>query len=361
MHSWKKGLGLVLAVLIIALLSFAIRFSRATSLFSTIEEVGADCRLIEAAPGPEDIVIDRARGFAYVSATDRRVLMAGGADSASLRGGIYLIDLNAPPEEWVLVPVTPASPESFRPHGLGLFIDEEGTRSLFVVNHPAGGPDEVVILDVDERGRLSHRRTVSDPLMANLNDVQPVGVDLFYATNDHAVGTSQALQDFLMLDRTTLVYFDGTHVQIAAGGLTYANGVNASSDGKEIYVAETLDHALRVYRRNLDSGALELTEVVNLGTSADNIDVLENGDLLIGAHPKILEFADHAQDPDVLSPSQVIRVTRNEARDWSVQTLYLDKGDEVSGVAVAAGYRDMMLLGPVFQPRVMVCSQSSGR
>jgi arylesterase/paraoxonase len=312
-------------------------------------------------------VIDTARGFAFVSATDRRVLMAGGADSAASRGGIYLIDLNAPSEEWTLVPVTPASPESFRPHGLGLHIDEEdeedeeGRRSLFVVNHPAGGPDEVVILDVDEQGRLSHRRTVSDPLMVNLNDVQPVGADRFYATNDHATAPSKALQDFLMLDRTTLVYFDGSRMQIAAEGLTYANGVNVSSDGSEIYVAETLDHALRIYSREIESGVLELTEVVELGTSADNIDVLENGDLLIGAHPKILEFAEHAQDPDVLSPSQVIRLTRNEAGDWSVQTLYLNKGDDISGVAVAAGFRDVMLLGPVFQPRVMVCSQSSGR
>jgi arylesterase/paraoxonase len=357
MRSWKKWLGIVFTVLAIAVLLFAIRFVRATNLFGTIQEVDASCRVIEAVPGPEDIVIDRARGFAFVSATDRRVLMAGGTESTGLRGGIYLIDLNALPEQWALVSVTPSTPESFRPHGLGLFIDEEGRRSLFVVNHPASGPEEVVILDVDEQGRLSHRRTVSDPLMVNLNDVQPVGADLFYATNDHAVGTSDALQDFLMLDRTTLVYFDGSRGRVAAEGLTYANGVNVSRDGSEVYVAETLDRVVRIYRREIESGALQLIDVVKLDTGADNIDVLENGDLLVGAHPKILDFADHAENPEVLSPSQVVRVSRNESGDWSVRTLYLDKGDEVSGVAVAAGYRDLMLLGPVFQPRVMVCSQ----
>ena len=86
MHSWKKWLGIVLVVLAITVLLFGIRFIRATSLFSTIEEVDASCRVIQAVPGPEDIVIDRARGLAFVSATNRRVLMAGGKPSASLRG-----------------------------------------------------------------------------------------------------------------------------------------------------------------------------------------------------------------------------------------------------------------------------------
>jgi arylesterase/paraoxonase len=358
MRSWKKALGIVFAVLTIAVVLITIRFVRATALFSTIEEVDASCRVIEAMPGPEDIVIDRARGFAFVSATDRRVLRAGGPDSMELRGDIYLIDLNAPLEQWALVPVTPSSLEDFRPHGLGLFIDEEGTRSLFVVNHPADGPDEVVIFDVDGRGRLSHRRTISDPLMVNLNDVQPVGAELFYATNDHAEGTSVALQDYLMLDLTTLVYFDGSRMRIAAEGLTYANGVNVSPDGSEVYVAETLDRALRVYHREIESGVLELTDIVKVGTGVDNIDVLENGDLLVGAHPKVLEFASHAGDSDVLSPSQVIRVSRNGAGDWRAKTLYLNKGDDISAVAVAAGYRDMMLLGPVFQSRIMLCRQA---
>jgi arylesterase/paraoxonase len=164
-----------------------------------------------------------------------------------------------------------------------------------------------------------------------------------------------------MLDRTTLVYFDGSRARIAAEGLTYANGVNVSPDGREVYVAETLDRVVRVYSREIESGVLELTDVVKLDTSPDNIDVLENGDLLVGAHPKILDFADHAKNPELLSPSQVVRVSRNESGDWSVRTLYLNSGDDISGVAVAAGYRDLMLLGPVFQPRVMVCRQTVTR
>lgn len=366
MRPGMKWLGVVVGVLTIIGLVLAFRFVRATNLLGTIEEIDASCRAIQAVPGPEDIVIDRERGLAFVSATDRWGLGTVGSTSPNSlldsmpdsMGGLYRIDLNRPVDEWVLTDVTPASLENFRPHGLGLFVGEDGTRSLFVVNHPAEGPDEVVMLDLDESGALTHRRTVSDPLMVNLNDVQPVGHDRFYATNDHGAGISAALQDFLLLDQTDLIYFDGAQTHVAAQDLTFANGVNVSGDGRQIYLTETLDRVLRIYDRDVETGVLDLVDVVELGASPDNIDVLESGDLLIGAHPKVLEFASHAGDPNVVSPSQVIRLSRNDAGEWSLRTIFEDSGDQISGVAVAAGYHEWMLLGPVFQSRILVCQQA---
>ncbi len=351
------GVGVVLLG-IVAVILF-LRLAAAAGTFKAmVEWQGAACRVIEAVPGPEDIVIDRERGFAFVAATDRRLTTSGSPEAANVRGGIYLIDLNRPVEQWALASVTPAQPSSFRPHGLGLYVSETGARSLFVVSHPAGRSDEVVIFDVDEQGQLNHRRTVSDPLLTDLNDVQPVGADAFYATNDHGDGMGTLLQDFLMLDQANLVYFDGEVARIAADGLTYANGVNVSADGREVYVAETLDGVVRIYDRDLDSGSLTLVDYAAIGTGVDNIDVLENGELLVGAHPKMFDFMRHAEDPEALSPSQVISIQLKEDGGGRVRTLYLDNGEELSGVAVAAGYGDIMLLGPVFQPRVLACKRS---
>jgi len=349
-----KFLGIVL---IGTILLIGFRFVRAANLLSPLDEVDRACWTLEAPAGPEDLVIDRARGFAYVSATDRRILMQGGADSDRPIGGIYRIDLKEPSENWHLVPMKTGAVASFRPHGIGLFIAEDGQRSLSVVNHPANGPDEVVVFMVDSKGMLEYHRTISDPLMADLNDVQPVGQDSFYATNDHGTTPSTALQDFLVLDRASLVYFDGARAVIAAGDLTYANGVNVSPDGEEIYVAETLDRRLRIYRREIASGVLELSEMLMLGTGVDNIDVLENGDLLVGGHAKILDFAGHAEDATALSPSQVVLVPRGPELPRTVRTIYLNDGQEISGLAVAAGYGDLMLMGPVFDSKILVCKQ----
>ncbi len=359
MGSTKTWLSVFAALLTIVAGFLFFRFAATAGAFKSIAvEVAASCQVLEAPPGPEDIVIDRERGIAFVSATDRRAQAGEEAQATQGRGGLHRIDLDRPVAQWVLEPVTPPDLDGLRPHGLGLFVAEDGARSLFVVNHPAGRPDEVVIFDVKPGGQLSHRRSVSDPLLNNLNDVQPVSADAFYATNDHGNVISQAIQDFLLLDRANVVYFDGTKARVVADGLSFANGVNVSPDGRTVYVAETIKGTLQLYRRDLDNGDLKPADFVVLGTGLDNIDVLENGDLLIGAHAKPLDFVSHAADPDVHSPSEVVHVQLKQSGGGKARTIYLDKGDELSGIAVAAGYRDLMLLGPVFQPRILVCQRS---
>ena len=345
---------ILLLILVIAGI-MAWRFIQAAGLLTPLVEVAADCRPLDAPAGSEDIAIDREAGFAFISATDRRRVRKGGDAAERVRGGIYRIDLRKPVESWAPVRVSGSRPERFRPHGIGLFVDEKGARSLFVVNHPADGADEVVLFDVDGEGRLTLRRVVSDPLFTDLNDVQPVGRDAFYATNDHGNRVSVSLQDLLLLNQANLVYYDGTEARVVARGLTYANGVNMSPDGREIYVAETIDRALRIYRRDPSTGDLDLRKILPVETGVDNIDVQENGDLLIGAHPRLLEFAKHAGDPDVPSPTQVILVKEKPDGTHPIRTLFLDRGEALSGGAVAAGYRDWMLLGPVFESRILVC------
>ncbi len=353
---WIAAAGVAILAL---LLVEGVRFARAAGLWVSIHRVGASCTELPAVPGPEDVVVDRERGVAYVSATDRRKLARGGEAAARLRGAIYRIDLRSPVDGWKLIEASPHEPERFRPHGIGLFVGAGGERSLFVVNHPAGGADEVVIFDVEGSGRLRYRKSVTDPLLFHLNDVQPVGRDAFYATRDHGRGISATIQDLLQLDRAGLVYFDGESARVAAEGLSYANGVNVSEDGREVYVAETIDRSLRIYARDPTTGDLTLLRVVPVGTGVDNIDVQENGDLLVGGHPKLLAFARHARDPEALSPSQALRLSRTEDGSWSVRTLFLDDGGRISGVATAAGIGRAMLLAPVFQPRILVCPQSA--
>jgi len=361
MRRGTRGLYIgILAILIVAGVA-GLRFARGAGLWATITPLGGPCRTLPARPGPEDIVVDRERGVAYVSSTDRRTWRRGGEAAAELRGAILRIDLRGPVEGWALVEVSPPEPASFLPHGIGLFVSGSGERSLFVVNHPPGAPDEVVIFDVDHEGRLRYRRSVADPLLFRLNDVQPAGRDRFYATNDHGKGLPAVLQDGLRLDRASLVYFDGRRARIAAEGLSYANGVNLSRDGRELYVAETTDRDLRVYDRDPESGELGLATVVPVGMGADNVDVQEDGDLLVGGHPKLLDFLRHARDPSAPSPSQVVRVSRKPDGSFRVRTVFMDDGRRISGVAVAAGRGDTMLLGPVFQPKILVCGDDRGR
>lgn len=355
-HLTIAGFVALALVVIVSVLGW--RFLSAAGYFTGIrQEIAATCRVIPAVPGPEDIQIDHERKLAFISAYDRRAVSAGAPGSDAIRGGIYVIDLSEPEENWALRPVTPNVPESFRPHGISLYKDENGVNRLFAVNHPADGPETVEIFDIGEGGALTHIRSVTSDTFISLNDVVAVGPDSFYATNDHGTRNAlgQLLGNFALLRNSTIVYFDGEKANVAADKVLYANGINVSNDGRFVYVAAALGMSVYIYERNIETGRLLLQGAVRLGTGADNIDVQPDGTLLVGAHPNLMAFLSHASDPTKFSPSQVVRL---EPEGKRAGTIYLNLGEEISGISVAAGYGDVMLLGQVFEPKVLVCSQA---
>ncbi|HUD52893.1 strictosidine synthase family protein [Parvibaculum sp.] len=347
-------IGLVVAVCIVSVLGW--RFLSAAGYFTGIRaEVPADCTEIASVPGPEDIAIDRERGLAYVGALDWRAMMRG---DKAVRGGIYVIDLKAPRDEWALAPVTPNEPADFKPHGISLYIGADGKRRLFVVNHAEAG-NAIEIFDIAEDGTLAHVKSVADPLLVSPNDVVAVGPDAFYATNDHgSKGVGAQLSDLLLLRNANVVYYDGTAMRKAADMLLFPNGINVSPDGATIYVAESLGAALHVYTRDPATGALTARDYTRLGTGLDNIDVEPDGSLLIAAHPNMLAFIRHASDPKHLSPSQVVRIEPGKQGGGKAGTIYLNLGEQLSGSSVAAGYNDLMLIGNVFEKKILVCKQT---
>ncbi|MGB5092825.1 MAG: SMP-30/gluconolactonase/LRE family protein [Parvibaculum sp.] len=337
------------------------RFLSAAGYFTAVKvDVPADCRAIASVPGPEDIAIDRERGIAYVSAMDRRLARSNLPGAKGVRGGIYTIDLTRDVADWTLAPVTPATPADFRPHGISLFVMPDGARRLFVVNHPADGGQSIDILDVAENGDLSLFKSVTSPLLVSPNDVVAVGPDNFYVTNDHGTpsDSGKMIDDVLLLGHANVVHYDGKTMSQAADGLVYANGINASADGRHIYVASSLGMALHVYDRDLVSGKLTAVDYARLGTGVDNIDVQPDGSLLIAAHPHMLDLQAHAADPGKLSPSQVVRVVPGAQGGGEAATIYLNNGEEISAASVAAGYQDKMLIGDIFDPKILVCHQS---
>ena len=88
------------------------------------------CTAFEMNGSGEDVQIDRARGLAYVSLFDRQALADGDPVAP---GDILRLDLTRTPLEAVSAL---ADGPQLRPHGISLFIDQNGQRHLFVINHP---------------------------------------------------------------------------------------------------------------------------------------------------------------------------------------------------------------------------------
>ncbi len=366
--SWRRvilALAALLAVLVVLGIGLGLRIATNAGAFDELSETGTDqCRVLAGVTGAEDIAVDRATGWAFVSATDRRAVMAG----EPVRGDIFALRVDAPDAGFTVL--TQEAPADFRPHGISLLSNADGVVThLFAVSHPQGGGHVVEIFAVEsgETPMLRHQRSVRDPFIRTPNDVVAVGPEAFYITNDHryADGPMRVLEELLQWDATDVVYFDGEAARIAARDLTYANGIALSPDGAMLYVAELGDGVVRVYDRNAETGALfprgEALEdqrpgIIPIGTGIDNIDVDAQGALWIAAHPRLLDFLAHAADADNLSPTRVTRTVMDpQTGQGRTEEIYLDFGDQISGGSVAVAHDGRLLIGSVFEPKIVLC------
>lgn len=333
-------------VVLIALARVAYMIVPAAGWLTPYEPRLADrCQSLEVAPGTEDVTIHQGSGMVFVSAADRRT-------PNPLAGGIWTFDIADP--DHTLVYASVDGPEDFQPHGISLWEADDGTKRLFVINHPVAGGHTVEIFDIDDEWRLVHAETIAYPELSSPNDLVAVGPRQFYATNDRGFvgGIMEPLEAYFGLPASSVSYFDGEAGRIAARGLIYANGVNVSADGTMLYVAEFLGRRVNVYERNRETGYLTHRRSIPVRTGADNIEIDESGHLWIGAHPRVFDFLAHAGDETALAPSHVIRV---DPETGQVVTVLYTHGEELSGSSVGAPYQYQFVVGAVFDSNVLIC------
>jgi len=349
----RKMMWIIGGVILTAIVAFVLKtFYDAGEFKNIVPHTSGPCQTVGGVLSSEDITIHPQTGMAFISSDDRRPWFQGGKGR---QGAILGYDLTA--SSPALVDLTVDFQKEFHPHGIGLFVDKAGATSLFVVNHTQEG-HFVEIFDL-EQGKLVHRKSIQDPLMISPNDVIPVDREAFYVTNDHGSGSrwGRMLEDYLQLARSNVLYYDGKVFRKVAGDLAYANGVNQSADGKTVYVAATVAKKVYIYNRDGDTGALSLLDEIPVGTGADNIEVDSQGNLWIGAHPKLLTFVKYAKDGQTLSPSQVLQVNPHGPPPYRVKEVYLNDGSPLSGASVAAVFGNRLLIGSVFDDRFLICTR----
>ncbi len=361
------GGGVVLA----AIAGLALESMVSAGVFRSIEpHFDGQCTRVDGVVGAEDITIDPETGMAYISAMDRRTLMATGEH----KGGIYIYrpgsfatpikfetDLNGP----------------FHPHGIDLWKasdddDSGGSNArdrIFVVTHPLvlGEGDEtptaisqIDIFEIDG-DKLVHVRAVNSVEPISLNDVAAAGPDSFYASIDQGSVTplGRTLELYARLARAGVMYGRGEFMSRVADDMVYANGVQVSDDGKTLYVAETTGKRLSSFNISSIDGRLSPAAEIDINSGLDNIEIDAGGDLWVVGHPKTFDFLAHAGDAANRSPSQVFKV-RWENGALTASEVYLNDGDPISGASVAApassSSGDRLLIGSVFEPFILDCS-----
>ncbi|XP_045901185.1 serum paraoxonase/arylesterase 2-like isoform X2 [Micropterus dolomieu] len=257
--------------------------------------------------GSEDITI-LGDGLAFISTG----LKYPGLPSSEETGKIFSLDMQDPR----MKPVELRMPrnfdlESFNPHGISVYTDtSDDTIYLFVVNHPQHKSQVELFRFVEDSLSLVHLKTIKHELLYSVNDIVAVGVESFYATNDHYFTHEifkGLVEPLLAQPWTNVVYYSPEEVKVVSEGYYFANGINISPDKRHIYVVDLFDHNVHVLKRKEDN-ALVSVKVINI----KNI---------------------HSYQPVVTQ-------------------VYADNGHVIMGSSVAATYGGKLLIGSVFHKAI---------
>ncbi len=313
----------------------------------------SDCRTIELAASTEDIQIDKARKLALLSYLDRRARMS----DPSITGTIMLLDLNsAEPRPRAALSF---DPPDFRPHGLSLYQPPDAPARLFAISHAAADEHRVELFEQTPSGSYSPLTTIEDPLFSHPNAIAALGPRQFYVANDSGARNWFERAQELLFRRglSTIVYFTGDSARVVDARLRSVAGIALSADLTRLYAAETMANALRIYERDLATGAIELLESVPLDGAPDNLNVAADGSVWIAVHARSLALLRHFMNADNPAPTVVLRYDPAAAEGERVSTVYVDHGAAISAGSVAAAYDDHFAIGSITDHKVLLCAR----
>ncbi len=348
----------IIGWIVLLILLFSLWMLQRMDTFKTITNNTPEvCESFEMAGSAEDIEIDYARGIAYLSIQDREALIKG----ENAQGFIGKIDLNQKPYE--LVSALTEQPDHLRPHGLSLHIDKAGKRHMAVINHPKNRGIEPEVIDLyteSSNGSFDFVRSVSDPLFQSPNDVLLVESEKFYVGNDKGgISTVDKIQEQMGRPMSTVVFYDGESASIAVKNLSSVSGINLSLDQQTVFASETNAKRMAILKRNLADGSLKKIKTVKLTGSPDNINVSEDGSLVVANIPKVWALIQHfiaLQNNEYKpSPSQVVRIDFDNKGDPLSEELFMSDGYDISTTSVGVIWANKLFMGSIDDKQMHVC------
>jgi arylesterase / paraoxonase len=354
MKKFFKRAGISAITIVLLLLFLVASFLIRGGAFRSVVAVSPGaCEIVEIGSGSaEDIQIDRVNQIALMSVLDRRGIVVG----RQVKGTVLALPLNSIGSKPEIALAN--QPDDFRPHGLSLFTDENGTQTLLVINHSTTLGERIELFEKKIGQTLfEHRETISSPLLVEPNDIVAISARRFYIANDSGAsnGLERAAEMLLAIGLSPIIYFDGVEFSVPADDLRSSGGINVNKEKTEIYVGETSGKAIRIYGLNPDGTLAALKNTISLQSGVDNIDVDVDGNLWIANHTNTLALVKHFGDATSPAPTQIQRIRLSSDEAPQIDTIYEQNGDVFSAGSVGTLFNNQLLIGSITEPNVLRC------
>jgi len=351
-----KKITKVIIITILTILVFSLVMAWRLDVFVTINEQKPEsCEGIELVGSAEDIEIDYTNGIAYLSILDRKALI----QEKDVQGSIGKIDLNNMPWEIETV-FTGKDLGNFRPHGLSIY-----GNTLAAINHPkerGTEPESIEMFLISEKG-IVHDKTLNSKLLESPNDLVLVDENKLYIGNDSMFNSNISsfgkIQQQMGRPYSTIVFYNGIDMSIAAENLASVSGLNITEEGF-IVASETSAKRIRVLKQ-LNDGNLEKIGTISLSGSPDNISIFGKK-IIVAQVASVFSLIQHfiaLQKGDYQpSPSKIESLlfkSNNEKYIDKRNVMFLSLGNDISTASVGAQWDNKLLIGSITDDKIYVC------
>ena len=339
---------------------------------SQVGQRAIQCKKIPQLPGAEDMVVDHAHQFIYLSIDDRRALLNG----EKKQGGIHVVPMGSTSTQSralsLVSPDLKPLTNRFHPHGIDM-IEVQGEIWIWVVNHHFGlvpmekAPPNytyhhsIDIFKVDNPNhptQLILQQQLVSPLLTSPNDLVILSPQEAYVTNDHARQDpwGKAFETLTKRSWGGVVHYKDKKWHTAYEGIAFANGIEVTSDHRNVLVASANGDGLYNFHRD-QTGALQLHQQISMYESLDNLSWNQSqNELWVTAHPRTLRFLLHAMSSDFASPT-VVFSTSFDAKKRLLSSLKVELGEKlpISGGSITVATSQYLWVGSIFESFILRC------
>lgn len=301
------------------------------------------CVKIPTGPGPHSLLTRSNPSKMLISSHDRRHF--------ERQGNIYEYKIDSGKMN-VLPRTGEPSQLEFRPHHMA--VQEVGsTEFLYVINHDDKSPNSnnhSILVYTAGNGKLTFREQLKDPLLSSPNHLAVMPNGEIYVSNDRRNGGSH-LELLLRQKKATIVHYKpGAGWRIVAEGLTFPNGIQATTS--QVFVSTTFGNSILAYPREPD-GTLGAAKTVLSQPLLDGLNSTKKaGYYTVVSHGSLLDFMRHQRNGRHASPASVYEV--NVASGKS-RIIFKDNGELISGISAAVYSGDSIFFGQSFEPFLLRC------
>ena len=299
---------------------------------------------INVGPGPEDIVLDT------LSTPHARILVSCLQRRKGKPEYAEIGEVNLNNDSYKILKRT-NEPQGmvFHPHGFDLVKNLKGEILLYCISHNDKIMRHSIIIYKVFADHLEFKEKLDSPLLVSPNDVTANCEGEVFVTNDSRKRGGKLEQLFKLKKSNVVCYHPANQKwNVIADHFLYANGIAINHCPSDyVILSTTRGNKLYMLKKSTENKDLYSVKLIAKLNGLDNVTFLNDKEILVTAHLRMLAFLKHYKDAKNFTPTVVYRVN---IFTGEYKAIYENDGSDICGGSTALYYKGKLYISQIFEP-----------